>query len=244
MIGILGSTGRIGKLLIQEALNNNIAISALYVRENASVDSKATNDMNVFLQESRVVIDFSSPSLTHELLTHAMLSQKPLVIGTTGLDDSTLDLIHKASLKMPILYSTNMSEGIAILNKVVSMLSEKLSDYDIEIFEIHHRYKKDSPSGTALTLAESAANARGLGKNNFITNRNKVRDKNDIGISSLRGGDIAGRHTVGFYQDGEFLELTHNANSRAIFAKGALRAAQWLVNQENGLYSMQDIFEI
>jgi len=141
-----------------------------------------------------------------------------------------------------------MSLGIAVLNRLVEIASKKLRDFDIEIVEMHHRYKKDAPSGTALTLAEHAARARGLeldkvrvsGRNGNIGERNKE----EIGVFALRGGDIVGRHTVGFYNDGEFLELNHTATSRDTFAKGAIKAAKWIVSQEAGFYSIYDCLGI
>ena len=173
---------------------------------------------------------------------------KPLVIGTTGLSTHQKNLIIEASNSMPILYATNMSLGIALLKELVFQTSKKLKDFDIEILEMHHRHKKDAPSGTALTLAESAAKARELDLDKVRTSgRNGnigQRTKDEIGVMALRGGDIVGKHTVGFYNDGEFIELSHTATSRDTFAKGSIRAAEWLVNQENGLYDIKDCLEL
>ena len=131
-----------------------------------------------------------------------------------------------ASEVMPILYATNMSLGVALLNKLVYQASAALEDFDIEILEMHHKHKKDAPSGTALTLSE------------------KLRNKDEISVMALRGGDIVGRHTVGFYNDGEFIELNHTATSRNTFSKGAIRAGKWLVEKEAGLYSIADCLEL
>lgn len=249
-IGIFGATGRVGKLLIDEILSHKKAtLASVYVRNelhyNIPSNTLITSDMSAFLESSQVIIDFSSAEATKHLLEHVKKYPTPLVIGTTGLQEEDMRLLEKCSANMPILYATNMSEGVAMLNKLVSLLSAKLQHYDIEITEIHHRYKKDAPSGTALTLAKTAAAARNLDHKAFRFGREgmALRDKDEIGVLSLRGGDVVGRHVVGFYADGEYLELTHNATSRATFAKGALRAALWLVKQKNGLYSMQDIFE-
>jgi 4-hydroxy-tetrahydrodipicolinate reductase len=145
---------------------------------------------------------------------------------------------------MPVLYATNMSAGIALLKMLVKKVAATLKDFDIEIVEQHHRHKVDAPSGTALTLAEFAAKGRGVELDKVrISGRDGVigaRTKDEIGVMALRGGDIVGRHTVGFYNDGEFLELNHTATSRETFSKGALRAAKWLVGQKNGLYSIND----
>ncbi len=152
--------------------------------------------------------------------------------------------MKEVSKKAPVLYSTNMSLGVAVLNKLAQIASSVLSDFDIEIVEQHHRYKKDAPSGTALTLGESVANVRGLVLDEVrISGRNGnigERSKDEIAIMALRGGDIVGRHTVGFYNDGEFVELNHTATSRDTFAKGAIRAAKWIVKKEPKLYGIND----
>lgn len=249
-IGVFGATGRVGKLLIDAIqVHKKATLASVYVRNelhyNMLSNTLVTSDMSAFLESSRVIIDFSSPEATQSILECALTRPTPLVIGTTGLDSKQMQLLEECSRQMPILYATNMSEGIAILNKLVSMLSTQLRNYDIEITEIHHRYKKDAPSGTALTLAETALSARQLGNDmlRFCREGFAPRQKDEIGVLSLRGGDVIGRHVVGFYTDGEYLELTHNATARVTFAKGALRAALWIAQQQNGLYSMQDIFE-
>lgn len=249
-IGIFGATGRVGKLLIDEILTHKKAmLASVYVRNelhyNIPSQTLVTNDMSAFLESSQVIIDFSSAEATMRLLKYAKKHPTPLVIGTTGLQTEHVKFLEQCAETMPILYATNMSEGIAMLNKLVAFLSNQLRNYDIEITEIHHRYKKDAPSGTALTLAKTAAKARNLDDSSFRFGREgmALRSQDEIGVLSLRGGDVVGRHVVGFYADGEYIELTHNATSRATFAKGALHAALWLVKQKNGLYSMQDIFE-
>jgi 4-hydroxy-tetrahydrodipicolinate reductase len=145
---------------------------------------------------------------------------------------------------MPILYSTNMSVGIALLKRIVEQVSKSLEEFDIEIVEMHHRHKVDAPSGTALTLAEFAAKGRGLELDRVrVSGRDGAigkREKDEIAVMALRGGDIVGRHTVGFYGDGEFIELSHTATSRETFSKGAIRAAKWLSRQRTGLYSIND----
>jgi 4-hydroxy-tetrahydrodipicolinate reductase len=141
-----------------------------------------------------------------------------------------------------------MSLGVALLNKLVGIASSSLRDFDIEIVEMHHRYKKDAPSGTALTLADTAAKARDLNLSDVrVSGRNGnigARTKDEISVMALRGGDIVGKHTVGFYNDGEFIELNHTATSRDTFAKGAIFAGKWLVNQKNNLYTIQDCLNI
>lgn len=249
-IGIFGATGRVGRLLIDEIQSHKKAtLASVYVRNelhyNIPSNTLITKDMSAFLESSEVIIDFSTAEATKNLLEHAKKYPTPLVIGTTGLQNQQMKLLEECSIKMPILYATNMSEGVAMLNKLVALLSSQLPHYDIEITEIHHRHKKDAPSGTALTLAQTAAKARNLGNESLRFGREgmALRNKDEIGVLSLRGGDVVGRHVVGFYADGEYIELTHNATSRTTFAKGALHAALWLVKQKNGLYSMQDIFD-
>jgi len=182
------------------------------------------------------------------LLEEAIKTPKPLVIGTTGLNAHQLNLIKEASEIMPVLYATNMSLGVALLNKLVHQASAALEGFDIEIVEMHHRHKKDAPSGTALTLAESAAKGRNLNLDDVrVSGRDGnigERSKDEIAVMALRGGDIVGRHTVGFYNDGEFIELNHTATSRNTFSKGALRAGKWLAEQKPGLYTISDCLEL
>ena len=246
--GILGATGRVGELLVNIIKNSDDSLGSVMFSGKQTIEFPSetviTNDAKVLLENSDIIIDFSAPAATQALLEAALENPKPLVIATTGLNDHQLNLMQEVSNKAPILYATNMSLGIAILNKLVSMVSEKLRDFDIEIVEQHHRYKVDAPSGTALTLAEHAAKARGLNlKEVIVTGRSGhvgARTKDEIGVFAVRGGDVVGRHTVGFYNEGEFLELNHTATSRETFARGAIKVAKWLINQENGFYSIND----
>ncbi len=250
-IGILGSTGRVGSLLIDDIqLDEEVKLCACHVvdklKKTVPEGTVITNDMKTLLDSCEVVIDFSAPAATEELLTQVVEngSEKPLVIATTGFNKHQQNLLFEASKKVPILYATNMSLGVAVLNKLVATASKALAEFDCEIVEQHHRYKVDSPSGTALTLAENAAKARGLELDKVrVSGRDGeigARSKDEIGVMSLRGGDIVGRHTVGLYNDGEFIELHHTATSRNTFSRGAIKAAKWLVNQEAGLYSIND----
>lgn len=249
-IGIFGATGRIGKLLIEALQKDKEAnLSCVYVRNELQYSIPqgvlVTNDISVFLESSDLIIDFSSPEATKLLLDTAIDKvQRPIVIGTTGLDKMQQDLMIAASQKMPILYASNMSKGIVVLNKLVQIVSSTLKDSDIEIVEVHHREKKDSPSGTALRLAKTCAEARELDVNKVrISGRDGMigkRSKDEIAVMALRGGDVVGRHSVGFYLDGEYIELIHNATSRMTFANGAIDVGKWLVKQKNGLYSIED----
>jgi len=250
--GILGATGRVGQLIVKILKEENEKIGAVMFNGKQTIefdsDTIITNDAKTLLENSDIVIDFSAPIATQKLLEACLENPKPLVIATTGLNDHQKNLMIEASKLAPVLYATNMSLGVAILNKLVAMVSEKLKDFDIEIVEQHHRYKVDAPSGTALTLAESCAKARGLNlKDVIVTGRSGhvgARTKDEIGVFAVRGGDVVGRHTVGFYNDGEFLELNHTATSRETFARGAIKVAKWLINQKPGLYSINDALGI
>jgi len=248
-VGIFGATGRVGRLVIENIHDSDsMVVGSIMVRNELdfAVDPSVlvTNDYETFLKACDVVIDFSLPDATEQLLEVALKIPKPLVVGTTGLSEHQQNIMKEASKVMPIMYATNMSLGIAVLNKLVALASAALSDFDIEITEMHHRYKKDAPSGTALTLANSAASSRGqVLKDVMVNGRSGAigeRTKPEIGVMALRGGDIVGRHNVGFYNDGEYIELHHTATSRETFSKGAIRSASWLVKQEAGLYEITD----
>jgi 4-hydroxy-tetrahydrodipicolinate reductase len=248
-VGIVGSTGRMGEHLINNVLQDEaLELSAVHVFDELKTvvpDSVLiTNSMKVLLENVAVVIDFSAPAATQDLCENALKNPTPLVIATTGFTPHQQNLLVETSKDMPILYSSNMSAGIAILKQLVEQVSATLKDFDIEIVEQHHRYKVDAPSGTALTLGEFAAKGRGLDLDKVrISGRDGqigARTKDEIAVMALRGGDIVGRHTVGFYNDGEFLELNHTATSRETFSKGAIRASKWIVNQESGFYTIND----
>jgi 4-hydroxy-tetrahydrodipicolinate reductase len=248
-VGIVGSTGRMGEHLINNVLQDEaLELSVLHVFDElktAVPDTVLiTNSMEVLLENADVVIDFSAPVATQDLCENALKNPTPLVIATTGLNSHQQNLLVEVAKEMPLLYSSNMSAGIAILKQLVEQVSATLKDFDIEIVEQHHRHKVDAPSGTALTLGEFAAKGRGLDLDKVrISGRDGqigARTKDEIAVMALRGGDIVGRHTVGFYNDGEFLELNHTATSRETFSKGAILASKWLVNQENGFYTIND----
>ncbi len=252
-VGVFGANGRVGKLILDDLKHTeDISLSSVFVRNSLdfSIDPSVlvTSDIKAFLNGCDIVIDFSLPEACEILLEAAMKTPKPLVIGTTGLSTHQLNLLKQASEAMPVLYATNMSLGVALLNKLVYQASAALEGFDIEIVEMHHKHKKDAPSGTALTLGESAAHGRGLELNKVrVSGRDGnigERSKDEIAVMALRGGDIVGRHTVGFYNDGEFIELNHTATSRNTFSKGAIRAASWLVNKKAGLYSISDCLEL
>jgi 4-hydroxy-tetrahydrodipicolinate reductase len=251
--GIYGATGRVGRLLSEHLINTKEELSSVYVRKELDFSLPAstmvTNDVGTFLKSCEVVIDFTSPEGTQLLLEQAMAGQpKALVIGTTGLEAHQQNLMKEAAETMPILYATNMSLGVALLNKLVYMAAQAVPDFDIEITEMHHRHKKDAPSGTALTLSATAAKARELELDKVrVSGRNGSigeRSSDEIGVMALRGGDVVGEHTVGFYGDGEHIRLTHTATNRSTFAVGAIKAGKWLIKQPPGLYSIQDYFQL
>jgi len=252
-VGVFGASGRVGRLLLEDLKDTKeMSLSSVYVRNNLdfSIDPSVlvTSDMESFLHGCDIVIDFSLPEACELLLEEVMNIPKPLVIGTTGLNTHQLNLLKQASELMPVLYATNMSLGIALLNKLVYQAAAALEEFDIEIVEMHHKHKKDAPSGTALTLSESAAAGRALDIDKVrVSGRDGnigERSKDEIAVMALRGGDIVGRHTVGFYNEGEFIELNHTATSRNTFSRGAIRAGKWLVDQKAGLYSISDCLDL
>ena len=251
--GILGATGRMGAHLIRNISEDkqlNLSVVHVYdeLKEELPDNVIVTNDIKTLLKNSDVVIDFSRPEATQSLCEAAMDTPRALVIATTGLTRHQQNIVMESAKEMPVLYSSNMSAGIALLKQLTKQVSASLKDFDIEIVEMHHRHKVDAPSGTALTLAEFAAEGRGVDLDRVrISGRDGQigpRSKDEIAVMALRGGDIVGRHTVGFYSEGEFIELTHTATSRETFSKGAIRAAKWLASQEAGLYSINDCLGI
>lgn len=191
-----------------------------------------------------VIIDFSVPTATFKILKYAAYNHVPVVIATTGFTADEEKIIEEYSKQIPIFKSANMSYDIMIMKKLVQWLAPLLKDTDIEITETHHNRKIDSPSGTAQMLADSINSSLG---NNLHCEYNRhdkreKRDKNEIGMNSIRGGNIVGEHVVQFFGEFETFELKHTSYSRNVFAEGALKAARWLVNQSIGLYSMEDIF--
>jgi len=252
-VGIVGSTGRMGEHLIKNVMENEaLTLSGLHVFDELKIsvpdDVLITNSMKALLEACDVIIDFSAPAATQELCEEALKNPTALVIATTGFTAHQQNLLTEASKEMPVLYASNMSAGIALLKQLVEQVAATLTDFDIEIVEQHHRHKVDAPSGTALTLGEFAAKGRGLDLDAVrVSGRDGqigARSKDEIAVMALRGGDIVGRHMVGFYNDGEFLELNHTATSRETFSKGAIRAAAWIVDQESGLYSINDCLGI
>lgn len=215
----------------------------------AGLPVEATADLDAALAGADVAVEFTLPEALERVLDAATAAGVPLVSGTTGLGDEHRAALSAASREIAIVRDRNMSAGVHVLaslaRRAASLLGE---DYDVEILELHHRHKRDAPSGTALSLGEAVAAARG-GTLDALADlprhgADEPRGRGRIGFASLRGGDAAGEHTVLFAGEAERLELTHRAGSRALFAAGALRAAAWLVGRAPGLYGMRDVLGI
>lgn len=193
-------------------------------------------------EKGDIIIDFSHFSRIPNMLNFAVNNNIPIVICTTGYDDKILSQIKEASSKIPILLSSNTSIGINLMNDLVSKMAENLNGFDIEIIETHHNKKVDSPSGTAKTLF-NAINQTLENKMNLINGRegNHKRDKNEIGMHSIRGGSVIGEHRVIFYGDDEAIEIKHSAMSKKIFVYGAIKAAKFLIGKKPNLYGMKDV---
>jgi 4-hydroxy-tetrahydrodipicolinate reductase len=225
-ISIFGAGGRMGRAIAEAAeLRDDVGIAA--------------SDPDVF-------VDFSAPEAVEDHLALARRSRRPILIGTTGLDSGHDRLIDEASAEIPVIQAANTSLGVNLLAHLVRETAARLGeDWDLEIVEMHHRMKADSPSGTALMLGRAGADGRGV-ELGSVAERGRdgitgPREPGRIGFASLRGGSVAGEHLAIFAGEGERLELGHRAESRAIFARGAIEAALWLVGRPAGRYSMADV---
>lgn len=264
-IGITGIRGRMSTALALEIINNSLFdISGALVRQgydevgedigefldlDKKTNSIITDDLEQLFDDSEAVIDFSSPELTMQCVEMASQKGKILITGTTGLTEDNLQRMKELSNNCVIVHSNNMSIGINLLMNLVEETASLLShDFDAEVLEMHHKHKKDAPSGTALMLGKAIADGRNL---NLTDVARKSRDgiigerkDNEIGFATLRGGDVVGEHTVIFAGSGERIELSHKATSRLIFVNGAIRATIWASGKTNGFYTMQDVLKI
>ncbi len=258
---IIGAAGRMGRCVLSLAVDANQfdIVAAVERKDHPDIGKDVglvagTGPIDVKLDSvypagADIAIDFSQPPAADKTIDYCLENGVALVLGTTGLSDQQLEKIKAASAKIPVIYATNMSVGMNVLfslaGQVASMLGE---DYDIEIIEQHHRFKKDAPSGSALTLAKNICKATGKKFPDCLTHgrsgKDVLREKGTIGIHAVRAGDITGIHSVIFSSLGEKLTLNHTAHSRDTFARGALRAAQWLTGKPPGLYSMTDVLGI
>ncbi|HWH22463.1 MAG TPA: 4-hydroxy-tetrahydrodipicolinate reductase [Allosphingosinicella sp.] len=204
------------------------------------------DDVNVVDEDCDVYVDFSAPEGLKRHLEMAVEAGKPIVIGTTGLSAEHQRLIDEASSSVPVLQAANTSLGVNLLAHLVREAAARLgAEWDIEIVEMHHRHKVDAPSGTALMLGRAAAEGRGVDLDEASrvgrSGNTGARPEGEIGFASLRGGSVAGDHQLIFASDGERIEFGHRAESRAIFARGAVEAAMWIAGQAPGRYSMNDV---
>ncbi|HIJ53650.1 MAG TPA: 4-hydroxy-tetrahydrodipicolinate reductase [Planctomycetes bacterium] len=258
---VSGAAGRMGKRIISLATETGefdiIAAIERQGRPDIGKDAglvAAAGPIKVKLDSvcpagADVVIDFSQPEAADKTIDYCMENSAALVLGTTGLSDEQRKKIETASEKVPVIYATNMSVGMNVLFSLVGKVASMLGDeYDIEIIEQHHHFKKDAPSGSALTLAENICSATGREFPGSLVHgrsgKEALRQKGTIGVHAIRAGDITGEHSVIFCTLGEKLTLNHTAHSRDTFARGALRAAKWLIGKEPKLYSMSDILGI
>src|SRR5512146_1606982 len=208
-----------------------------------------TDDLSALLERGEGVIGSPEPGAPLEHLRGVAQRRRAMVIGTTGLTPPQLDELKSLARQVPCVFSPNMSVGVNLIYKVISEMAKTLGDeYDIEVIEAHHRLKKDAPSGTALKIAEVLAQAvnRDLNQVGVYARKGLIgeRGKQEIGIQTIRAGDIVGDHTILFGGMGERIEVTHLASSRDTFARGALRAASWVVKQPPGLYDMMDVLSL
>ena len=235
---INGAKGRMGQAVIANAkLDPGVQVTA-------EVD--AGDDFAAGLSRADAVIEFSHHSVTVPVARACAAAGKLLVIGTTGHDDAELEQIRVAGASIPLVFAPNFSVGVNALFWLTQKAAEILGpDFDLEVVEMHHRLKKDAPSGTARRLAEILAQVRGLQYASDVRHGREgitgERTSREIGMHALRGGDVVGDHTVIFATQGERIELTHKASSRDTFARGSIRAAKWARGRQPGLYDMQDV---
>ena len=237
-ISVLGSTGAMGGFVIKAAL-----------QEGFSVENKVSSKDNIsnLFKNTETIIDFSCPLATESMLVYAKdnRSSVPLVIGTTGLSRLHTSLMKECAATSPVFYSPNMSFLISILNMTLYAVAKLLDEnFDVEILDVHHKLKKDAPSGTALMFGKTIAKSRGR---NFIDIANFVRygiieqrQKGEIGFAVQRCSNVIGTHEVSFMGEYENIKIKHEAHSKEIFAKGAVQAAKWIVKQPKGFYTMND----
>jgi 4-hydroxy-tetrahydrodipicolinate reductase len=247
-VALIGASGRMGRELLAVLSEFPLfQLEAAVVSDSSQSKGRASGvagvNFEVYTAERLAtvdcVIDFSSPTLTPTIADQCGKRRIPLLVGTTGIDQSCREVISQAAQHAPILLAPNTSIGVAALSELASLAQKILgTGFDVELTEIHHREKKDAPSGTAKALAERLCNEGQL-KNTF--NREGKRGTQELGITSLRGGEVFGEHTIYFFGNGERIELTHRAESRSIFARGAFSLMQTLINKPAGFYLVRDL---
>lgn len=263
-LAVTGAAGRMGRNLIQAAYeNSNCQVGAAIEHEGSpfighdagemagvgTLNKLLVSQLGEVANDFGTLIDFTRPDVTLQNLATCVANGKNIVIGTTGFTDEEKLQIKKASESIGVVFAPNMSVGVNLCFKLLDMAARVLGDdVDIEVIEAHHRHKVDAPSGTALRMGEVVADALGRNLDDCaVYGREGVtgeRDRKTIGFETIRAGDIVGDHTVMFAGIGERVEITHKASSRMTFANGAVRAALWLEQQNNGLYDMQDVLDL
>ncbi len=258
---VTGAGGRMGRAIIRAIKGaSGVTLAGALEREGAEILGKDAGEVagcgalgvqvvaerDKAFRDAEVIIDFSAPEASLRVLEDAVAGNKAMVIGTTGFSHAQREKVRELGQKTRLVMAPNMSVGVNLLWKIVADISPVLgADYDIEIVESHHRHKKDAPSGTALRIAEVVAASLGRDLDKVAVYERKgivgERRREEIGIQSIRAGDIVGDHTILFAGPGERLEITHRASSRETFAHGAVVAAQWVCSRPAGIYDMQDV---
>lgn len=241
-MGIAGYQGRVGALLVRELQSGN------WPNLDYAGGLGRGDDARALFEKSDAVIDFSVPEATETNIKLAAELGVPMVIGTTGLNAAHEKMIEKAGEKVAIVYAANTSVAVTVLDAVTEKVASVLQDWDLEIIEAHHSQKVDAPSGTALMLGKTAAKARDANFDDHAVlsreGHTGARKDGEIGFSTVRGGDAVGEHSVIFFGEGERLELRQQATNRALYAKGAIRAALWATEQDPAIYSMRDVLGV
>lgn len=260
-LAMAGAAGRMGRTILELALQDKVFKIAGGLEQPKSPELgkdigsllagkplgvSISGDLKTVLKQTDVLIDFTHATAVNSTLETVVKNQVAYVLGTTNLDKKTLENLRQASKKIPIVQSPNMSVGVNLLFELTRMAAKVLGPrYDAEIAEIHHRHKKDAPSGTAMKLLEILAESYGKNaeKDTVFGRKGDIgaRPEGQLGVLALRGGDVIGDHTVYFLGDGERIELSHRASSRSAFAQGALLAAKFVSKQKNGFYTMRDV---
>lgn len=247
MIKILlnGCNGKMGQEVINTVKNDETSEIICGVDRNDTADyifPVYTNTEDI-KEKPDVIIDFSVPKATMNIVNYAKENNLPIVIATTGLSQEENNYINECANYIPIFKSANMSYDINLMKKIVGEVAKALNGADIEIIETHHNRKVDSPSGTALLLADAINKELNNSKEYTFDrfSKREKRNKNEIGFSSIRGGNIVGEHTVSFFGENETFEITHKAYSRGVFAEGAVKGAKYILDKKPGIYSMEDI---
>lgn len=239
-----GCNGKMGNIVAELVdKHDNMVLKCGVDKENTGyLTYPVYTDLNKISENPDVIIDFSVPTSTFNVLEYAKKNSIPVVIATTGFTVEEEKKIEEYSKFIPIFKSSNMSFSINMFQKILKEIVPKLKDTDIEIIETHHNRKIDSPSGTAQMLGNTINEALG-GDYKFKYDRHEKRGEKEIGITSIRGGNIVGEHTVMFFGDSETFEIKHTSYSRNVFAEGAIKATEFIINQKNGLYNMDDLIK-